>query len=220
DAAQVGAAFEQVRGERVPEQVRVDALGLEPGPRGEAPQDQERARARERAALRVQEELGPVAPVEERPAAREVAAQRLGRLAPDRHDPLLVALAEAADEPVLEVDTAALERDRLGDAKTRAVEELDERAVAEVARLRAGGRLDEPLGLRRRERAREPPRAARQVELGGRVVGARTEERLVAEEGAERGGPAGDRRRREALRAELGEVPLEVLRGRPADRLA
>src|SRR5919197_4248819 len=173
DTAEVGAALEEVRRERVPEQVGMDPLRLQARARREPPQDEERSRARERSALRVEEELRQVAPVEERPPAREVAAERLGRLPPDRDDPLLVALAEAADEPVLEVDAAALERDRLRDAQARAVEELGERAVAKVARLRAGGRLDEPLGLRRRERAREPPRPAGQGELGGGVVGAR-----------------------------------------------
>ena len=43
-AAEVGAALEQVRRERVAQQVRVDALGLEAGGRGEPAQDQERAR--------------------------------------------------------------------------------------------------------------------------------------------------------------------------------
>ena len=160
-----------------------------------------------------------MAPVEERTTAREVAAQRLGRLAADRDDPFLVSLAEAADEPVLEVDAAPLERHRLRDAQARAVEELGERAVAEVARLRAGGRLDEPLGLRRRERARKPARAARKVEVGGRVVAARAEERLVAEERAQRRRAPRDRRGREPVGAQLGEIPLEVVGGCPADRL-
>ena len=43
--AEVGAALEQVRRERVAEQVRVNPLGLEPGLLGELAQDQERARA-------------------------------------------------------------------------------------------------------------------------------------------------------------------------------
>src|ERR687888_261492 len=139
-------------------------------------------------------QLGPVPAVEEGAPAREVAAQRLGGLPSDRDDPLLVALAEAADEPVLEVDAAALERDRFRDAQAGAVEELDEGAVAEVARLRARGGLDEPLGLGGRERAREPPRAPGQVELGGGIVRAHAEERLVTEEGAQRRRAARDRR--------------------------
>ena len=44
--AEVGAALEQVGRERVAEQVRVDALGLEPGLLGELAQDEERAGAR------------------------------------------------------------------------------------------------------------------------------------------------------------------------------
>ena len=43
-AAQVGAALEQVRRERVAQEVRMDAPRLEAGRRGEAAQDQERAR--------------------------------------------------------------------------------------------------------------------------------------------------------------------------------
>ena len=71
DAAEVGAALEQMRGERVAEEVGVDALGLEPCLLGEPAQDEEGAGAGQRAALRVQEELGPEAAVEVRaPAAR------------------------------------------------------------------------------------------------------------------------------------------------------
>ena len=110
------------------------------------------------AALGVEEQLRPVAAVEERPAAGEVAAQRLGRLAADRDDALLRALADAADEPPLEVDGGALEADRLADAQAGAVEQLDEGAVAERARRRAGGGLDQPLGLAGRERPRQRPR--------------------------------------------------------------
>ena len=133
--------------------MRVDALRLEPGFRREAPQDQERAGAGEAASAGVQEQLGPVPPVEERPAAALVAADRLGGRPSDRDDALLAALADAADEAVLEVDPGALEPDRLADAQAGAVEQLDERAIAEVARGDAGGRLDQALGLGRRERA-------------------------------------------------------------------
>src|ERR671934_2724129 len=79
DAPQVGAAFEEVRRKRVPEQVRVDTLGLEPRTAGEAPQDQKRARAREGAALCVQEELPPMPSVQERSTVGEVPPQRLDR---------------------------------------------------------------------------------------------------------------------------------------------
>src|SRR4051812_22356392 len=64
NAAEVGAALEQGGGERMAQQVRVDALGLEARAAGEAAQDQEGARAGERAALRVEEELRSVPLVE------------------------------------------------------------------------------------------------------------------------------------------------------------
>ncbi len=60
DAPQVGAAFQQVRGERVPQQMRVDARGFEARLGGEAPEDEERSGAGQRAALRVEEQLGPM----------------------------------------------------------------------------------------------------------------------------------------------------------------
>ena len=60
NAAQVGAALEQVRRERVAQEMRMHPLRLEPGLLGQAAQDQERARAGERAAVRVEEELGAV----------------------------------------------------------------------------------------------------------------------------------------------------------------
>src|SRR5204862_3372077 len=119
--AEVGAALEQVRREGVAEQVRVDALRLEPRDLREPAQDEEDAGSCERAALRVQEELRPVAPVEVRPPARQVAPQRLGRLTPDRDDALLAALADDADEPRVEVRRVPVEADRLGDAQARAV---------------------------------------------------------------------------------------------------
>src|SRR5690348_13439635 len=71
DRAEVGAAFEQVCCERVPQQVRVHACGIEPGLFGSTPENQERTGARERPALRVEEELGTVTTVEMRPSARQ-----------------------------------------------------------------------------------------------------------------------------------------------------
>src|SRR5215210_1042724 len=102
-----------MRRERVAEQVGVDPLGLEARLSGELPQDQEGARAGQRPALRVQEQLGPVAAVEVRSAVGEVAAKSLGCLPADRNDSLLAALADRAHEPVVEVDAAAFEPDGL-----------------------------------------------------------------------------------------------------------
>ena len=213
--SQVRASLEQVGGERVAEQVRMDARRVEPGPLGDAPQDQERPGARERPAARVQEHLGAAARVEVRPAAGQVAAQRLGGGAPHRHGPLAVPLADHADDPVLEVDAASEEPDRLGHAQPGAVEQLDERLVAQGAGGGAGRRLDQALRLAGRERLRQRPRAARQRHAGRRVVGAGAEQLQVAEEAAGRRVAAGDRRSGEAVRPELRPVALEVLDRRP-----
>ena len=72
--SQVSSSLQEVRRKRMTEEMGVDALRIEACLLGELPQDQERARPRQRAAAGVQEELRAVARVEERPAAREVAA--------------------------------------------------------------------------------------------------------------------------------------------------
>src|SRR5205085_7957503 len=217
---QVCATLQQMRRERVAEEMRVHALGVEAGLRGETTEDQERAGARERTTARIEEELRPVPHVEERTAAREVPAYRFDGGPADRDDTLLVSLAEGADDPVLEVDVRLREADGLADAQAGAVEKLDERAVAVCARRGACGGFDQPLRLRRRERAREPRLPARQVELRGRIVRTRAEQHLVAEERAERGNAARDRCGRESRRAQLGEVRLELLDRRARDRAA
>src|SRR4051794_38439638 len=129
----------------------------------ELAEDEERPGARKCAALRVQEELGPVPLVEKRTAVREVAPEGIDRLPADRDDPLLRALADRADDPVLEIDARTLEADRLADAKSCSVEELDERAVAHGARRRASSGVDQPLRLPGRERLRQCPAPAREL---------------------------------------------------------
>lgn len=158
NGAEVGATFEQVRREGVAEKVRVDAARLEPGSIGELSQDEESARARQGAAADVQEELRSVATIQMRPAEGEIPAHGLCRRAPERYQALLVSLAEHTDDSLFEGDATLLESDRLGHAEAGAVEELDERSVAQRSWPRAGGRVDEALGLGRRERAGERAR--------------------------------------------------------------
>ncbi len=147
DAPQIRASFEQVRREGVAEEMRVDAGRVEPGPVRELAEDEEGARAGQRATPRVQEELGPVAPVEVGPPEREVAPHGFRRRAPEGDDPLLSALSHDADDPRVDVDAHPLKAHRLGDAEARAVEELHERAIAERARRGPRGGVDEALGL-------------------------------------------------------------------------
>ena len=218
--AQVGSAFEQVGGERVTQQVRVHAPGIEPGFRRQLAQDEEGARAGEGATLGVQEELGPVTAVEVWASARQVPAKRLGRMTADRDDAFLVALADHADEPVVEVDARLVEPDGLRDAQACAVEQLDERLIAKRAGLSARGRVDQTLRLAWRERLRQVPGAARELHRGRRVVVAGAEQLLVAEEAAGRGGTTRDRRGCEPVGSELGGVVLELFERRGGGRMA
>src|SRR5256885_11104105 len=134
DRAEIGAPLEEVRGEGVPQEVRVDAFRLEPGFRRQAAQDQERAGAGQPAALGVEEELRAVAGIEEWAAAREIAAQSLDGLAPDRHHAFFRALAKATHEPGVQIDALLLESDRFADAEPTAVQQLAERAVTQCPR--------------------------------------------------------------------------------------
>ena len=177
-----------------------------------------RACARERPAARVQEELRPVAPVEVRAAHCDVAAQRVDGGPAERDEPLLRALAERAHEPLLEIDRPALEARHLADPQAGAVHQLDESTVAHRPRRRPVRRVDQALRLARRERLRQPARALRQLQRRGRVVLARAEQHLMAEERAERGDPARDRRGCDPGGAHLGEPALELLRRRLRDR--
>ncbi len=159
--AEVGAALEEVRREGVAEEMRMHPARLEPGSVGELSQDEERTRAGERAAPRVEKELGPIAAVEVRAAESEVPAYGFRCRAAERHEALLSALPEHPDDALLDSDAALLEPDGLGHAEPGAVQELDERTVAQRARRSARGGVDQSLRLRRRERARERATAAR-----------------------------------------------------------
>src|SRR5438067_7125792 len=107
---EVGASLEQVRRERMAQQVRVDPFRLERRGGREPAEDQEDAGAGERAAAGVQEELRAVTRVQKRAAAREVAPQRLDTRTTDRDYAFLVALADRTDEAGRGADVARGER--------------------------------------------------------------------------------------------------------------
>jgi hypothetical protein len=110
DAPQVGASFEEVCGERVAEQVGVDPLGVEPGLRRER-------RRMKNAPARVS-----APPWALRKSSGRWRRSRWGgrgrgtggrprRLPADRDDPLLVALAHAAHEAIVERNPSLFEGD-------------------------------------------------------------------------------------------------------------
>jgi len=145
--AQVRSSLEEMCRERMAQEVRMDASGLEAGTVGELAQDEERAGARERSASRVQEELRPIAAVEVRPPEGEIAAHCLCRGTPEWDEPLLSALSEHAHHALLERDAVLLQPDRLGDTQTGAVQELHERPVAQRPRGRPDRGVDQTLRL-------------------------------------------------------------------------
>ena len=173
--AQVGASLEQMRCERVAEQMRVHPLGFESRFLGELPQDQEGARPGECSAARVQEQVGPVATVEVRSAESQVAADGLGGRPAERDDALLVALAEHADYASIDVDGRARESDRLRDAEACPVHELHEGAVAHRTRCRPVRGLDQTFRLGGGQRARQRTNPPRRRDVGCRVVMAEAE---------------------------------------------
>jgi hypothetical protein len=125
----------------------MDTPGLQPCAIGELAQDEERTGSGERAAAGVQEELGAIATVEVRAAESEVPADGLGGRTPEGYQALLAALAEHANDSVVESDAALLQADRLGDSQARSVEKLDEGTVAKSPRRRPRSGVDEALRL-------------------------------------------------------------------------
>jgi hypothetical protein len=166
------------------EEMRVHAGGVGAGLRCQAAEDEEGSRARQRAALGVEEELGPMPLVQEGPAAGEIPPHGLDALASERDDPLLVSLAEAAHDAVVKIDPPTVEPHGLAHPEPGSVEELDERPVAECAWGRPVRGLDEAFDLTGRQRAGETRAAARKVELGRRVVVPSPEEDEVVVEGS------------------------------------
>jgi len=152
--AQVGATFEEMRSERVPEEVGVHATRLEARALGELAQDEKGAGAREGATAGVEEELGAIAAVEVGATEREVAADGLGGGPAERHEALLATLPEHAHDALLDGDAGLLQPRGLRHAQPGAVQELDECPVTKAARRRPDGGVDQALGLGRRERPR------------------------------------------------------------------
>src|SRR4051812_3135469 len=122
DRAEIGAALEQVRGEGMPQAMRVldeaaQGRGIETSP----------ARGDEQRVLRAARELGS--------CVAEVARDEQRRFFAERNDAVLAALAFAhVYALLLEVDVAEVEADCFGGAQPGRVHELEECAVPETER--------------------------------------------------------------------------------------
>ena len=105
------------------------------------------------------------------PRPVDPALEPVDRHVADRHEPLLVALADDAHEPAVHREVLGVQPDGLADAQAGGVEELQERPVAQSERVRrligivAAGGLEQGLGLGDGQRLGQQPRLSRQVEV-------------------------------------------------------
>ena len=141
--AHVGAAVEQVGRERVPQRVRRHLRASSPA-RSAAARRTVHALCRDSAAAAGVEEQRPRRTPrrpggQRRPGPDEVVLDGPQRVAADRDDPLLAALAGQPHRRPAAVEVVDGEPDRLGDARAGAVQQLEQRPVAQRARA-----LDRP----------------------------------------------------------------------------
>ena len=118
----------------------------------------------------------PVMLVEVGTPAAQIAAQGLAGLAAERHQPFLVSLAQAAHEPLVQVDAAPVETDSLADAQAGPVQQLDKRAVAQRPGRDAVRGRTELLDVTRRKRSRKAAATRGRLQIRGRVVVAGTDQ--------------------------------------------
>jgi uncharacterized protein DUF2071 len=154
DRAKVGAAFEQVRGEGMPEPMGVGE---------EAPQ----GRCVESLPAHGQKERVPRAARERRAPVLEVEAEPVCGLLAERYDPLLLPLAAHAHEFLLEVDVVEREVDRLLGAQASRIDELEKGAVPQAQCVVSVHLAEEVVGLGRARRiGKTPPAPSGQREVG------------------------------------------------------
>jgi hypothetical protein len=158
-----------------------------------------------------------------RAAAAQVDADRGDRLAAERDEALLRALAPGAQEALAQVDVGDLEPDRLRGAQPARVHHLEQGAVAEHGRLVAARRGEQLLDLGVVEDLGQLLGAAGRGQHRGRVVGDQLVAAQVLVEGAQAGGLAVDRRGRAGTvalvaRRQVGEE-LGDVRGAHGERV-
>ena len=196
DGAQVGAALEQVGGERVAQRVR----RRRPGPRRGRAQTRSRRRTSEvdsrRPGLREEQRGLAVAGSAARARALEVAGHGAQRGLTRRDDPRLRALALHAQLLGVEVDRGHVERDELLGPQARGVGDLEQRPVAQLERRRGRDAVEQRGHLVGAQHARQRGAGAwaRAIRSAGLwAIVAVLAQRAV--EGAQGGELAGDGRR-------------------------
>src|SRR5580704_6263362 len=130
----VSAVGQHVRGATVPKDVRADAWAVDTNRECALVDDEVDALTTERSPARVQEQWRVLARVGEQAAAAgcEVVTQGGLECRSHRYQTLLRALAGQQDQLLVEVQIAETDADDLRDARARAVEEFEERTVAQV----------------------------------------------------------------------------------------
>ena len=166
------------------------------------------------AALGVQEELRAMPTVEVGAPPGHIAAHGRDGLATQRHQALLVALPDAADDALLEIDAPTLEADRLAHAQAGSIEKLEQSPVAQRPRAHAVRRLDQALDLAWSERARQLLAPPGQRDVGRGIVLAHAEDDQVTVERARGRGLPGDRAGGKPALPEVGEPALHLVRRR------
>jgi hypothetical protein len=170
--AEVRSTLEEMRRKRVPKRVRAHSSGEACGG-GSALHSGPRLLPCE-ATSTVAEEDGPSADrghvmqrKQARTRAREPPAEHFDRDLADRHEPLLVALADHPNEGAVEGDILEIQAEGLRDAKARRIEQLEEHAITQprVARIVGPRRVEEALDLRDRQRLGKQAGHPRQVEV-------------------------------------------------------
>jgi len=146
DDAKIGATFEEVGRERVPQPVR---MAQEPthGARLESPS----ADGQEHRFGCAADQTGSALP--------QVASQMVCGLLAERENAVLAALAVNVHDLALEVDVAEVEHHGLGAAQPGRVEELEERAVAQREGRPSLDSLEQLLDLGRLRDVGKPPRS-------------------------------------------------------------
>ena len=198
DLAQVGAHVEQVCRIAVTQAVRMHVAGdpaAARAARDDAPHvaRPEPARRRRAAPQRREERLRQ----DPRRAPRsDPGRERLARRGGQRHHALLAALAGHPHVAAVQIEIAHVERRQLGDAQPGAIQQLEQRAVAQLDRGGTGrDAVDQAHALVDGQRARQAPGQARRRHPGGGVERAAPLAHQEAEERPQRGELAAERRR-------------------------